>query len=262
LKTTKYHFIEKESDITIISDSKKAIQRAIDEFYHHRRELEKYIECDNEFLTSFSPVKVHSNSKIIKLMSDAAEICHVGPMAAVAGALADVMIDIMKKTDVAYFKPSKIALVENGGEIAVDSEKPMSIALYAGDNDLNLNLGFLIEKNNCPIGLGTSSATIGHAISLGQADAVTTFAENASIADASATYIANLVKGEDIEKSILNALDAAQDIKEIRGVFISRENKIGQAGKLPKLIKIDSKNYDLIGAKLANVVPDNADILK
>ena len=52
--------------------------------------------------------------------------------------------------------PCKVALVENGGEIAVDSEEPIKIALYAGRNELNLNLGFMIKKKDCPIGIGTS----------------------------------------------------------------------------------------------------------
>ncbi|GAG75479.1 unnamed protein product, partial [marine sediment metagenome] len=125
------------------------------------------------------------------------------------------------------------------GEIAVDSEKEMKIALFAGYNELNLNIGFLIEKRNCPVGIGTSSATIGHAISLGQADAVTVFGKNATLADGAATRIANLVKGADVEKSIKKALDAAEDIEGVFGVFISRDNKIGQVGKLPKIFKIE-----------------------
>jgi len=262
LKKYKYHFSEKESDITIISESKKAILVAKTNFFHHRRLLEEYVLKDEKFLKSFSPVKVNTNLKVINLMADATLICDVGPMAAVAGALADLMLESMKSKDNYSVKPVKIALVENGGEIAIDSEESMTIALYAGDNPLNLNLGFLIKRSDSPIGLGTSSATIGHAISLGEADAVTVFAKNATLADAAATRIANLVKGADIEKSIKNGLDAADDIKEVMGVFISRRDKVGQTGKIPQLVKIEGNKNKVLKNKISDLFPGNYEIFK
>ena len=245
----RHHFSRKESDITIISESKAAILRAKEEFYYQRAILERYIEKNNRFLTSFSPIKVNSNEKILKLMVDVAYKCDVGPMAAVAGALADLMLEVMKKKDNSGLIPAKNALVENGGEIAIDSEKSMKIALYAGRNELNLNIGFLIEKLNCPIGIGTSSATVGHAISLGEADAVTVFARNAALADAAATRIANIVKGNDIEKSIKKGLDAVEDIHDLIGCFISRKDKVGQVGKIPKMIRIEGDKEEILKEK-------------
>ncbi len=262
----KYHFTEKESDITIISESKKAINRAEKAFFFHRRKLEEYVLNDKEFLESFSPVKVNTSIKIIEIMAMSAELCDVGPMAAVAGAIADLMLNAMKKEDrdtgKTIFHPVKNALVENGGEIAIDSEEPMRIALYAGMNPLNLNLGFLVEKNDCPLGIGTSSATIGHAISLGQSDAVTVFAKNAAIGDAAATKVGNLVKGNDIEQSIKRALDFVDDSDFIDGAFISREDKIGQTGKIPKMFKIQGDHSQIIKEKIEGIYPDNYKIFK
>jgi len=261
-KLKKYHFSEKESDITIISESEKAILRAKQEFYYHRNILEKYVQKNNRFLTTFAPIKVKSEYKIINLMVDVALTCDVGPMATVAGALADLMAEAMKFIDNIELAPVKNVLIENGGEIYIDTEHPMKIALYAGQNELNLNIGFLIEKKDCPIGIGTSSATIGHAISLGQADAVTIFAENATLADGAATKIANLVKGKDIEKSIMNGLDAVKDITGVQGAFISRENRVGQIGKLPKMIKIEGEKQTVIENKIEHLYPGDFDILK
>ncbi|MFX1238930.1 MAG: UPF0280 family protein [Promethearchaeota archaeon] len=258
----KHHFSEKESDITIISNSNAAILKGKKSFYTHRSALEKYILKDNEFLTSFVPVSVITNEKVVVLMAEAAYICEVGPMAAVAGAIADLMIADMKIRDETDYIPAKDALVENGGEIIVDSSVPIKIALYAGKNELNLNLGFLIEKKDCPIGMGTSSATIGHAISLGEADAVTIFAQNAALADAAATRIANLVKGDDIEKSIKKGLDAVDDIEGVSGAFISRKNKVGQVGKLPQMIKIKGTKELIMKDKLENMFPGDFEIFK
>jgi len=262
LKIYKYHFIEKESDITIISESKSAILKAKEGFFRHRKILEKYVTQNNKFLTSFSPIRIKTEFEIVNLMSEASILCEVGPMATVAGAFADIMMDLMKDEDDPNIAPAKIALVENGGEIAVDSEKEMKIALFAGYNELNLNIGFLIEKRNCPVGIGTSSATIGHAISLGQADAVTVFGKNATLADGAATRIANLVKGADVEKSIKNALDAAEDIEGVFGTFISRDNKIGQVGKLPKIFKIEGDKKIVLKKKFEGLFPGKYDVFK
>jgi len=265
LKTYKTHFSEKESDITIISESKQAILKAKEIFFFHRANLEKFVAKEKNFLNSFSPVKVNTNFRVINIMAEVAEICNVGPMAAVAGALADLMLDSMKNKNVdsySEFQPCKIALVENGGEIAIDSEESMNVALFAGENPLNLNLGFLIKKNDCPIGIGTSSATVGHAISLGQADAVTIFAKNAALADAAATKICNIVKGKDIEKSIKLGLDSIDDIDGVKGAFISRENKVGQTGNLPQLIKLEGDKYQILKRTKDIMFPDDFEIFK
>jgi len=247
----KSHFTEKESDITIISESKKAIEAAKKEFYSDRAILERYIQTHNEFQTTFSPIKVESESKIINLMAKGAFVCDVGPMATVAGAFADLMLEVMKTKSSSNPNPAQVALVENGGEIAVDSEKDMKIALYAGDNTLNLNIGFLIEKKDCPMGIASSSAKIGHAISLGQSDVVTVFAKNATIADGAATKIGNLVKGEDIEQSIQQALARIDDIEGVNGAFICREEKIGYAGKIPKMFHITGNKDILLQQKFS-----------
>jgi ApbE superfamily uncharacterized protein (UPF0280 family) len=265
MKIYKTHFVEKESDITLISDSKTAISKAKMSFQFHRENLEDYTRSNPTFLKSFSPLTVNSDYKIIELMAEVAFICDVGPMAAVAGALADLMQEEMKLVrrdkDLKY-EECRIALVENGGEIAIDSEEPMKIALYAGQNELNLNLGFLVKKEDCPLGIGTSSATVGHAISLGQSDAVTIFAINAALADPAATKVGNAVKGKDIEKSIKKGLDIVDQIEGVKGAFISRENKVGQIGKLPQLIKIEGdKNY-ILKSKLDDHILGDFEIYK
>jgi ApbE superfamily uncharacterized protein (UPF0280 family) len=258
----KYHFSEKESDITIISEAKNAILQAKETFYYHRNVLERYVFKNKLFLKTFTPIKVKTDLIIIKKMIEASELCDVGPMAAVAGALADIMLETMKSKKNPKFEPARIALVENGGEVAIDSEESMKIALYAGKNQLNINIGFLIKKIDCPIGIGTSSATVGHAISLGQADAATIFAKNAALADAAATKVANLVKGDDIEKSIKKGLDAVNDIDGAFGAFISRGNKIGSTGKIPELIKIEGNRNKILKKKIEDIFLGDYEIFK
>ncbi len=262
MKLYKYHFTEKESDITLISESRKAILVAKKGFFRHRRILENYIKSHNEFLTSFSPIEIHTDERIINLMTEGSLLCDVGPMATVAGAFADLMLEEMKIKSISNPVPAKVALIENGGEIAVDSEKAMKIALYAGYNKLNLNIGFLIEKKECPMGIASSSAKIGHAVSLGQSDIVTIFAKNATIADGAATKIGNLVKGSDIEKSIKDALDNADDIDGVNGAFICRNDKIGYSGKIPKMFKITGDKDEILKEKFTNSFSEGFEIIK
>ena len=128
--------------------------------------------------------------------------------------------------------------------------------------ELNLNLGFLIQKQDCPIGIGTSSSTFGHAVSLGKADAVTVFANTAALADGAATRIANEVKGYDIDGSIKHALNIAEEIEGIRGSLISRENKVGKVGKLPNIFKIDGVKSSILKEKFNSVFPGDYEIIK
>jgi ApbE superfamily uncharacterized protein (UPF0280 family) len=262
LKIYKSHFSEKESDITIISESKNAISSAKEEFYIHRKILEKFILTHKEFQTTFSPIKVESKEKIINLMIEGAELCDVGPMATVAGAFADIMLNVMKQESEANPIPARIALVENGGEIAIDSEKPMKVALYAGENKLQLNIGFLIEKKDCPIGIASSSAKIGHAVSLGQSDVVTIFANNATIADGAATKIGNLVKGDDVERSIQKALDKTDEIEGVLGAFICRNDKIGYSGRIPKMFHITGEKDKILKNKFIHPNTEEFEIIK
>jgi len=262
LKIYKSHFTEKESDITLISESKEAILIAKKEFFKHREILEKYINIHKQFLTTFSPIKTESDEKIINIMAEGAQICDVGPMATVAGAFADLMLEAMKNKSESNPIPAEIALVENGGEIAIDSKESMKIALYAGYNRLNLNIGFLIEKNDCPIGIASSSAKIGPAVSLGLSDVTTIFAKNATIADGAATKIGNLVKGDGVEKSIRDALDYIHTIEGVKGALICRDNKVGYSGKIPKMFQITGEKDKILEKKFVNSDSNEFELIK
>ena len=102
------------------------------------------------------------------------------------------------------------------------TNKDVIMGLYAGTSSLSGQIGFKIKHENTPMGICTSSGTVGHSISLGRADSVTIFADEASIADALATSIANEAKGDLDQDAVQNCLDRADDFKSnFRGVMIS-----------------------------------------
>lgn len=178
------------------------------------------------------PISVDVGPMVVKLMAEAAERANVGPMAAVAGVLADLAVEAM------VLKGAKVAVVEDGGEASVISNRPIDVALAAGDTPLSRRIGFRLE--NFPMGLATSSGLFSHAFSFGEAEAVTVFAENAGLADAAATAVGNVVKGDEWRVAIEQGTKKAMSIKGVRGVFIVYRELVGRSGEIPKIIKVNS----------------------
>ena len=223
----------KESDILFQSDNLKAISKAIEVVKFHREELEKYIILNPKFLHTLKPISVEKTApRIVKIMAEAGRLTNVGPMAAVAGALADLAVEIMVSSG------ATTAIVENGGEVSASTKEAFIVGLYAGKNIFSRSINFQINPSECPIGIATSSATISHAFSFGEADAATIFSETSAIADAAATAVCNAVQGKDIEASIQLGLEAVQKLGNlVRGALIIREKHVGITGNIPQLVK-------------------------
>ena len=226
----KQTFAIKETKGTIITDRADAIEKALSSLTYHRRQLEEYVRNRQEFLYSLRPVHVDEGPKIVKLMASASMKANVGPMAAVAGVLADLAVEAMASSG------AKVAVVEDGGEISVVSNKAVDVALLAGDHPLSAQVGFRLEE--FPIGIATSSGVFGHALSFGEAESVTIFAKDAGVADAAATAACNIVKGKDCRKAVRRGIDEALSIEDVDGVFIIYRGIAGIGGRTPDLIKI------------------------
>jgi ApbE superfamily uncharacterized protein (UPF0280 family) len=137
---------------------------------------------------------------------------------------------------------AKYVIVDNGGDIALKTDQDVVVGLYAGESSLSGELGFRIKFGKKPLGICTSSGTVGHSISFGRADSVTVFAEEASIADALATSIANHARGERDYDAVQNSLERAEDFrKSMRGVLVVVGESAGTLGRIPKLVQTDRK---------------------
>lgn len=223
-------FDYRETRCTIKSDSESAVEVAISSIKRHRDLLERYIRHHPKFLHSLRPINVDGGPVIVRLMAEASEQAGVGPMAAVAGVLADLAVQDMVSSG------AKVAIVENGGEICALSDTPINVALAAGDSPLSRRIGFRLEE--FPIGIATSSGLYSHALSFGEAEAVTIFAVSAGVADAAATAVGNLVKGEDWHEAIHRGIIKAISIKEVIGALILYRGLVGKAGQIPKIVKV------------------------
>ena len=230
-KLLKGAFQFNETKCTIIADKPEGIKAAEEAIRIHRQQLEQYIETHPKFSCTLEPFPAPDEPLVAKLMAMAAERANVGPMAAVAGVLADLAVKDMLKVG------CDVAVVENGGEISAMSNKPIDIALAAGDEPLSRRFGFRLT--DFPIGVATSSGRFSHALSFGDAEAATVFCSDAGSADAAATAVGNIVKGRDQRIAIQHGLDRAMSILGVEGVLVVYRGQVGTAGKIPKIIKID-----------------------
>lgn len=190
----------KETDLAIGIDSKAYSDSLVSLCYKEtieiRRQLEEYIIIQPRFQSSLTPIEVFPAAPEIAVkMAAAATAAGVGPMAAVAGAVADHIGQILKRY-------SLEVLVENGGDIYLSTSRERNVAVYAGDSPFSYKIGIKI-KPDTTAGICTSSGTVGHSLSFGVADAVVIKGDTAILADAAATQAGNLIKDKfTLEKAI------------------------------------------------------------
>lgn len=220
-------FSWKDSNFRICSDRFDSITA---EIVNLRRILEQYIAKCPEFRSALEPVELlRCAPEVVCRMSDASRRVGVGPMAAVAGTIAQMAAEAGLRDEASE------AIVENGGDIYIAAARDISVALYPGArNPLNGRLAFAINRTRLPVAVCSSSGTMGHSMSLGVADLATVVANSASLADAAATLACNLVQ----ELRDINAvLEKIRQIPGIDGALIIKDQRIGLAGNLPKLVK-------------------------
>jgi hypothetical protein len=207
-------FISSEIDLT--SQAKKSL-------LHHRSLLENYIKKHPQFLISLLPLPEDNLAPpIVRDMLINSNICGVGPMAAVAGAIA-----LFVGNDL--FDLTETLIIENGGDIYLKSKDKLTVSVYAGKSPLSYKINFIIKPENTPLGVCTSSATVGPSLSFGKADAVCVISRSATLADAAASAIGNKVKSKN---DIKNVLDFGMKIKGVLGIIIILGNEMGAIGEI------------------------------
>ena len=214
--------VVKETDLYIRATTNLK-RRALRLVVKYRDALERYIERHPSFLTSLEPIAVGDDAPhIVTEMAEAATKAGVGPMASVAGAIAEFV-----GSQLLAFSPEII--IENGGDIYLRSLKKRLIGIYAGKSPLTGKLGLEIDGQDTPMGICTSSGTVGHSLSFGKADAVVVLSQSATLADAAATAIGNLI----IQPSdIPGGIEFAQSIDGLKGVVIIKDDKVGLWGEV------------------------------
>jgi ApbE superfamily uncharacterized protein (UPF0280 family) len=212
----------KQTDLCIRS-RRNLKNKALDSVLKHRGSLEAYIGRHPIFLTTLDPYQAEAGAPaIVKEMARVSQLAAVGPMAAVAGAIAEAI-----GRDLLAFSPEII--VENGGDIFLKISKKRLVGIYAGQSSFTKKIALEIMPRETPLGICTSSGTVGHSLSLGNADAVIVLSPSAALADAAATALCNIVKTAD---DIPQAIERAQGIEGLHGLVIIVGDKMGVWGKV------------------------------
>lgn len=225
----KFRWSYKETTLNILLDREEALESIKRSVIENRIRLEDYIEKNPLFKVSLVPIDVDEDSPdIVREMAHASKKVGVGPMACVAGAFSEFSCK-------SALNHAKNILVENGGDIYIHGERDFKIGIYAGHSKFSNRIGFYINEESLPIGICTSSGTVGHSISFGESDATVVVAKSAILADAAATAIGNVVRGK---KGLKKGLNFAKKIEGIEGVLIIHENRLGAWGNLPEIIDV------------------------
>jgi ApbE superfamily uncharacterized protein (UPF0280 family) len=218
----KFEIMVQETDLLVRAerDVSKETRNSV---LKYRHQLETYIAINPEFQKSLIPLREDPYApEIVQEMIQSSRLANVGPMAAVAGAIAEsVSKDLLKL--------SKEVIVENGGDIYLATSKKRTIGIYAGDSPLNFKIGIVISPEETPLGVCTSSGTVGHSLSFGKANAVCILSKSAALADAAATAVGNVVKEK---KDIELGLERGREITGVLGTLIIVEEKMGIWGNI------------------------------
>jgi ApbE superfamily uncharacterized protein (UPF0280 family) len=229
--TTELHW--QQTHMKLQGDVKDILENAKSAVLSTRSILEQYILSHPDFVNTLEPMEVDLNAPLfIRNMMVASQNAGVGPMATVAGGLSEVATETMIALG------GKFALADNGGDISIKGNKPVTIGVYAGSNRVAGKVAFKIKPDELPMGVCTSAGSVGHSISLGDADAVIVFSNSAFLSDAAATSIANQVKSIDPEGSIQHALEQAEDMAEVRGCMVFIGDLVGRTGKIPDMVEV------------------------
>ncbi len=214
---------ETDLDIGIPRDKLTAglVEGVKQEIIKVRSQLEQYIAANRIFLHTLEPYLPGPDApEIVRAMANAASTSGIGPMSAVAGAIA-------QHVGIYLSKRCREVIVENGGDIYLRSSKTRKIGVFAGPSPFTNRLALEIEPHRTPLGICTSSGTVGHSRSFGCADAAVILAPSAILADAVATATGNRVRNED---DLQAAVKFAMSINSVTGALAIKNDKLAAAG--------------------------------
>lgn len=220
------HFQLKETIVTIFAREGGHIDAARESIREQRCYLEEFIRKDPFFQITLEPYDSMSDDapRIIKQMIEKSAVFGIGPMAAVAGAIAGFAVQAMMDEGATY------AVVDNGGDICILNDQPIVVGIYAGSSPLR-DLAFQLSARRTPLGICTSSGSVGPSISFGFADAAVVISQDVALADAAATALGNAVTAKGPLPECFQAIDQPG----IDGALIIRGEKMALWKELPPL---------------------------
>jgi ApbE superfamily uncharacterized protein (UPF0280 family) len=217
-----FEVMVRETDL-LVRAKKDLTRETRDSILKYRHQLETYIAGRPEFQRSLVPIQDDAFApEIVREMIRSSGVAGVGPMAAVAGAIAEfVSRDLLPFSDE--------IIVENGGDLYLATAKERTVGVYAGTSPLSLKVGIVVTPEDSPLGICTSSGTVGPSLSFGKSDAVCILSKSAALADAAATAVGNLVRDK---KDMESGLERAKSIEGVLGCLLILADRMGVWGNV------------------------------
>lgn len=230
-----FEVVVAQTDLQILSTRDLSAQaRAL--IVAARGDLETYIAAHPRFAASFVPVPVEPDAPaIVRAMARAADVSGVGPMAAVAGAVAEYVARGLSAD-------SPEVIVENGGDVYLMGSRERIVGVWAGSGEggaagVARGLAIRIASEMLPCAVATSSGRIGPSVSLGSADAATVIADSGALADAVASVVGNRVHTvSDLDAAIA----AGSAVDGVLGIVATIDGAVGAWGAV-ELVPLDAE---------------------
>lgn len=223
----KSYTVQVEETDLLIHSSLNHKELATELVHSCRKVLTDYIALYPSFLNSLRPIKCATNApEIVREMIEASARAGVGPMAAVAGAVAAYVGVRLKQH-------SPEVIIENGGDVFMSSKVARRVLVYAGDSPLSQKIALAIDPSERPLGICTSAGKFGHSLSFGNCHAAVVVSQSTALADAAATALGNLVKREE---DIRLGLRYMETIPGVDGAIAIINNHMGAFGNI-RLVK-------------------------
>ncbi len=226
-----------EKEITIDSTHlllKTDVNVNIDDFIITQRKIIQEEINRNPSFNGYEKVELIDSPRILELMTKAGCIAGIGPMSSVAGSISQICLEHLEKYG------TKNTILENGGDIALKSDKKLILGIYAGKSIFTNSIALQLKAKKEGYGICTSSGTVGPSKSFGQTDATIVLGKQASICDSLATKIANYGNGKDDEEIVNNSLEKAEDYLDYcEGVIVIKGEYLAKVGHIPKIVKIE-----------------------
>lgn len=207
----------KETDLWVSAD-RNLEKDTRDLIFDYRHQLESYIRSHPVFLTTLNPYPEDPHAPpMIREMINKTRIIGVGPMASVAGAMAQFVAN-------GLLEMTQQVIVENGGDIFLKVNRPVTVSILAGESLLSEKIGLKIPTRQMPIGICSSSGTVGHSLSMGVADVVCLLSSSAILADGGATALGNRIKSKEQLESVAQWAHKMEDI--LGGVVVIEDSMV------------------------------------
>jgi ApbE superfamily uncharacterized protein (UPF0280 family) len=218
-----------ETAVTVAADD-EYIGRATDAIVRTRRDIVRQISDDPFFLTTFEPYDCpRTASETVQMMCEAAASAGVGPMATVAGTVAQRALEAMMEEGCTH------CWVDNGGDIALMLDRPVTVEVFC-DPASSEAFGLELTPSGGPLGVCASSGRLGHSVSLGDADIAVAQCDSAILADALATAIGNAVSTED---DLGRCFGRFRGLRGFQGALVLRDGGAGMYGSMERVVPVE-----------------------